>query len=232
MLDDASLDRLAGEPGLFHVDDAGTPLPRGLTREPLDALIASLQPGATTLETGCGGSTVVFAAAGAEHTAITPSEQEVERLRAFCNEQHISLDRVRFLVGSSDHLLVDWSTPLDVLLIDGAHRFPFPFIDWHYAAQHLKVGGRLFLDDIPIPAVHVLYEFLCGEASWSLLDILGGKLAVFEKTAEPDDDLNRDWELQRYNRTWRYGHLPLSRRWRTWRDRAAIGTRLQQLLRP
>jgi predicted O-methyltransferase YrrM len=228
-LDDQLIDRLASEAGLFHVGDGGSPLPRGLTKEPLNALIQSVGPGAITLETGCGGSTVVFAAAGADHTVVTPNEGEAERVREFCRTHGVSLERVDFRIGSSDRLLVDWSTPLDLLLIDGAHRFPFPFIDWHYAASHLKVGGRLFVDDVAIPTVHMLYEFLCSEDEWALVDIPGDKLAVFEKKAEPADDLVSDWELQRYNQALRYSHVPPSRRWRTWRDRAMIRTRLRRL---
>ena len=64
-LDDELLTRLAVEPGLFHLGPAGEPLWRGLTVGPLFALSRSIAPGMRTLETGCGGSTVVFAAGGA-----------------------------------------------------------------------------------------------------------------------------------------------------------------------
>jgi Methyltransferase domain len=223
------LERLALETGLFHVDEGGTPLARGLTLEPMVALSDRLRPGMRTLETGAGGSTVIFAAAGARHTAVTPNSEEIDRIVAFCRREGISTESVDFLVGSSDLVLVDWWTTLDLLLIDGAHRFPFPVLDWHYLAPHLRVGGHLFLDDVPIPAVHLVYDFLRGEPDWSLVAIHGDKLAEFQKTAQTLKDPVKDWELQNFNQAWRYDHVPLSRRWRTWRDRAMLRTRLRRL---
>jgi precorrin-6B methylase 2 len=227
-LDGVLLERLATESGLFHRDPDGEALSRALALEPLRALAAELRPGMRTLETGCGGTTVAFAAAGTRHTVVTLDDAEVERVRAFCVQHGISLESVDFVVGSSDRVLVDWSEPLDIVLVDGAHRVPFPFLDWHYTASHLKVGGRLFVDDIPIPAVHLLFDFLRGEDEWRLVAIHGDKLAVFEKAAVPPADPLLDWEAQRFNLPWIYDHVPLRRRWRKLRDRAMIGTRLRR----
>jgi hypothetical protein len=183
-----------------------------------------------TLETGCGGSTVVFAACGARHTVVTPDASEAERVREFCEQNDIPHDGVDFVIDSSDRALVDWSEELDLVLIDGAHRLPFPMLDWHYTAPWMRVGGRVFLDDVPIPAVHALFEFLRGEDEWRLLGVPGDKTAIFEQVKKVDPAPDSDWEAQRYNRRWRYRHMPLSRRWRTWRARAALGTRLRRLL--
>jgi len=224
-LSEELLQRLAYQPG-FHDAD----VPRGLTRPPLDALLSWVQPGMRTLETGCGGSTVVFAAVGTRHTSVTPSAAEVERVRGFCAEQGISCQAVDFLIQSSDTALVDWKGELDLMLIDGAHRVPFPLLDWHYTAPWIRVGGRLFIDDVAIPGVHMLYDFLRREQEWRLVEIPGDKVAIFEKVGEFNPDPALDWEAQRYNRPWIYDHVPLSRRWRTWRDRLALRTRLRRLI--
>ena len=157
-LSDEMLDGLAYERG-FHQGD----MPRGLTRAPLEALRASVRPGMRTLETGCGGSTVVFAACGARHTVVTPDASEAQRVREFCEQNDIPHESVDFVIESSDRALVHWSEELDLVLIDGAHRLPFPMLDWHYTAPWMRVGGRVFLDDVAIPAVHVLFDFLRGE---------------------------------------------------------------------
>jgi Methyltransferase domain len=224
-IDSSLLDALANEEGLFHVTDEGRRLSRSLTGAPLQALRSSLRPGMRTLETGCGGTTVVFAASGTRHTVVTPDVAEIERVRAFCADHGIATDEVEFRAGSSDRELVGWTEPLDLFLIDGAHRMPYPLLDWHYGARSLRVGGRLFLDDVPIPAVHVLYDFLRKETEWELEAVHGDKLAVFRKVAEPSEDGTLDWELQRYNLPWSYGHIPLRRRWRKARDWAMLGTR-------
>ena len=54
-----------------------------------------------TLETGSGGSTIVFAASGSDHTAISPSPDEHRRLSEWCAERGISTERVRFIAEPS-----------------------------------------------------------------------------------------------------------------------------------
>lgn len=230
-LTDALLRNLATEPGLFHRGSEGEALSGGITEMALRALESSLSPGMRTLETGCGGTTIVFAATGAVHTVVTPAKSEADRVRDFCDKMGISLESVEFRIGSSDTVLVGWDEPLDAVLIDGAHRFPFPMIDWHYVAGPLKVGGDVWVDDIAIPAVYRLFEFLRGESEWQLVAVHDDKLAQFKKIANPAEPYPLDWELQRYNdpSKWVFSYMPLSRRWRIWRNRAMIGTRIRQL---
>jgi hypothetical protein len=231
VISDGLISSLAREPGLFHRGPDGEALWRGITEQPLRKLCTNLAPGMRTLETGCGGTTVVFAAHGTRHTVVTPSGDEERRVRDLCRRYGISLANVDFRIGSSDKVLVDWTEPLDVLLIDGAHRFPFPMIDWHYAAMSLKPGGRLWVDDIAIPAVNCLFSFLRSEREWRLLEIHDDKVAEFAKVAHAPRSDVLDWELQRYNDPWRwvFSHIPLSRRWRKWRQRAMLRSRLRRL---
>jgi len=230
-LSDALIRELSSAPGLFHRGSEGEALSGGITEVALRALENSVSPGMRTLETGCGGTTVAFAARGAVHTVVTPAKSEEDRVRRFCAEQGISLDTVDFRIGSSDVVLVGWDEPLDAVLIDGAHRFPFPMIDWHYVAGAVRVGGDVWVDDIAIPAVYRLFEFLRGEAEWQLVAIHDDKLARFKKVANPPEAYPLDWELQRYNdrSKWVYSYMPLGRRAQIWRDRAMIGTRLRRL---
>ncbi len=51
----------------------------GLEWDALRWLERSLEPGMTTLETGCGASTIVFAAAGTRHLTISPDPSEHDR---------------------------------------------------------------------------------------------------------------------------------------------------------
>src|SRR4051812_49896225 len=116
----------------------------------------------TTLETGSGASTLVFAAGGALHTAISPVADEHDRLRRYAAAHDIPMDRVRFIAESSHTALLETWTPepLDMVLIDGAHSFPFPTLDWMYTASHLKVGGRVLVDDAYQPAVNTLARYM------------------------------------------------------------------------
>jgi hypothetical protein len=228
-LSDELVLRLAIAPGLFHRGEQGEELWRGLTEVPLRALHRSVRAGMRTLETGCGGTTVIFAAKGARHTVVTPSSDEEVRVRELCKSEGVPMDDVNFLIGSSDSVLAGFDEPLDLMLIDGAHRYPFPQIDWHYGAANLKVGGELWLDDVPIPAVYSLFEFLKGEKEWELVTVHDDKVAQFRKVAEVPADATKDWELQRYNRPWRFvfKHIPWSRRWRYGRQRVMLRSRIR-----
>ncbi|SEI21825.1 hypothetical protein SAMN05216228_10832 [Rhizobium tibeticum] len=114
--------------------------------------------------------------------------------------------------SSSDHVEL-WKDGaeriFDYIFIDGAHSFPYPVIDWHYATRVLKVGGHLLLDDIPIPAVACVYRYMISDPSWRLINILDNRVAAFELVAEPAPE---DYTLQRYNRRPDFGFLPLHQR--------------------
>ena len=104
-----------------------------------------------TLETGAGYSTIVFAQLGAQHTAITPAADEVQRITAYCTEQGIATERTTFKIGYSQDVLPGLEiTDLDLALIDGGDGFPIPAIDFFYLAPRLRVGGYLLIDDVDI----------------------------------------------------------------------------------
>jgi hypothetical protein len=165
----------------------------------------------TTLETGSGASTIVFAARGASHTAISPVPDEHTRIADWCATHGIACDGVRFIAASSHTaLLNDWTPePLDVVLVDGAHSFPFPVLDWMYTAEHLRVGGRMLIDDAYQPAVNVLARYLRANPSWELEVVPGHRTPVFRKVAQAA--LSFDWDDRALGRA-RFDYLPPGRR--------------------
>jgi hypothetical protein len=159
-----------------------------LGRPALRFLRRTVRPGDATLETGVGVSTVLLALLGARHTAITPDPREVDRVRQVCEGAGISLRRVDFLVGRSAQLLPRLpARELDLLLLDGSHAFPAPFLDWYYAAPLLRVGGVLLVDDVQLWPCGTLSRFLDEETGWSRLPALG-RAAGFrvERPVDPD----------------------------------------------
>jgi predicted O-methyltransferase YrrM len=102
----------------------------GLDWAALAWLERELEPGLGTVETGAGTSTIVFAAAGTEHEAVTPDPTEEKRIRAECDRRGISTARLSFRIGLSHEVLPTLAErPLDLVLIDGAHGFPYPTLD-------------------------------------------------------------------------------------------------------
>src|SRR5215204_2229707 len=61
--------------------------------------------GMKTIETGAGVSTVVFAIKGVEHTCIVPDREQVNRIRAYCDEHDISHAGINFIVARSEYAL-------------------------------------------------------------------------------------------------------------------------------
>lgn len=162
----------------------------------------------TTLETGCGASTIVFAAAGARHLTISPDPGEQGCVRDWCAERAISTDGLSFITERSDVALMgSWEPqPLDLVLVDGAHGFPFPALDWYLTAAHLRVGGLVVLDDAFLPSVHVLVRFLRSSSSWQQEEAIGYRTVVFRKLSA---ELSYDWIGSPFDQCPHFDYLPL-----------------------
>ena len=162
----------------------------------LEAIAGSVQPGDSTLEVGVGVSTIVFAASGASHTAISLDAIEHQRVRQSANESESTTN------GSTSSLacqttslprLLTCERTLDVALIDGAHSFPLPVVDWHYVTRALKIGGTLLLDDIPVPAVMQVFRHMKLDPNWRLDGIFDDRAAAFSLIATPEAEDDWRW---------------------------------------
>lgn len=166
---------------LFHL---GGTSDWSVSKETIQFLAKNIPVGAVTLETGAGLSTALFASMAARHICITPDEDEVRRISAFCAEVGIAADTIEFKVDFSENVLPSLrAPPLDLVLIDGGHGFPMPIIDWYYSAMHLKEGGIVLVDDTHLWSVSVLTDFLKADASWRFLGPVGRRALAFEKIA-------------------------------------------------
>jgi predicted O-methyltransferase YrrM len=219
--------RLHADPPRVHIIDGDADAGVGL---PTDAecygfLASAVGPGLRTLETGLGLSTVVFAAAGAIHTCVTWSQDEVVRLQEYCARTGVSLDGTTFAVGLSEDVLPSLPpTELDLVFIDGGHGFPVPIVDWFYSAGRLREGGLLVLDDLQLPAVAILADFLAGDERW--VRVAGGpKWTALVRRAH--GSLSEDWVDQLFH------HYPPPLRPRQLTTRIARGLlrRLRDLVR-
>jgi hypothetical protein len=165
------IETLIADSPMFHAWPDGRPANWSVAPQVLRFIYDCLEPGMSTLETGAGQTTVAFAIAGTQHVCITPDRNQAERVRAYCAARGIR-DRVSYIHESSDVALASGQgipETLDFVLIDGAHRFPFPIIDWHYTERRLRVGGIVVVDDFPMPSVRILHDFLMGEEEWELV---------------------------------------------------------------
>ena len=111
-------DRLRSRPPELH----GAGEYWGLAWSALEWIEENVRPGMATLETGAGASTIVFAACGADHDAVTPDPVEEARVRDMCERLGVDSSGVTFHIGLSEDVLPRWEPrELDLVLIDGAH---------------------------------------------------------------------------------------------------------------
>ncbi len=203
------VERLVAERPSFHLGGAcrWNALP-----ETLALISRTVSPGARTVETGTGASTVVFAACGARHTAISPAPDEHERIRAWCAGAGVDASAVDFVAAPSDRALPGLAGErFDAAFVDGKHSFPHPVIDWHYVAAGLRVGGALVVDDLAIPAVAVVARHMLLDPAWELVEVVDDRAGLFVKRAEPE--AHDDWEAQPFNRDYPdFGFLRPGRR--------------------
>jgi Methyltransferase domain len=179
----------------------------GLAWPALEWLESELREGMATLETGSGASTIVFASAGTDHVAVTADPDEETRVRASCRELGVSSEGVSFSVGYSHDVLPRLpKRPLDLVLLDGAHGFPYPILDWWHIASQVRVGGRILLDDAYMPPVAVVVDHARSSPAWEVEHAVGYRTVVIRKVA--DELPSFDWEGERIGGRMTFRYLP------------------------
>jgi hypothetical protein len=163
-------------------------------------------------ETGSGASTLLFSHLSPCHTvfALDNGSGSVENVR---RSPLLRQESVAFVEGPTQLTLPRHVFPekLQLALIDGPHGYPFPDLEYYYLYPHLDQGALLILDDIHIPTVHNLFQFLERDRMFAL-DRVVHATAFFTRTDAPVfDPLGDGWWEQGYNAK------PLARY--TWRDR-------------
>jgi hypothetical protein len=157
-----------------------------------------VHPGTRTLETGCGATTIIFAAAGAQHTAVFLNESEGAAVTTWCGRHGIDLGTVTLRAGSSSAVLPTLDPgPLDLVMVDGCHGFPFPQLDWYYAAAHLVDGGILIVDDTQLAAPYELRRYLEHDPRWERLHV-GSQWVAFKRLGQ--GSLDEEWTDQPFHR--------------------------------
>ena len=188
----------------FHADYAGDRLIQSevfnwrLNPEVLLWMLEGVAPNSRTLETGCGYSTVVFSLLGSEHITISPFVEEHQAIQRWCSRNQISTNRVTFVARTSQDVIatMQGGPPLDLVLVDGDHAFPTPFIDWYYTAERLKPGGYLIVDDTNLITGTILRDFLKMERGrWDLVTEIG-TTAIFARATGESVVRGLWWGLQ------------------------------------
>jgi len=116
-------------------------------------------------------------------------------LQQWCDRKGVPTDRLTLLAESSADVLPTLTEPLDLVLIDGCHGFPLPVLDWYYGSRLLRSGGLLVVDDLHLPAVEVLRDFLDADPRWRRV-ATGRAWAAWERAGS--GDLGEEWTDQAF----------------------------------
>lgn len=191
------LTQIIQNPPSPHIDAKGQFYSMGLPEKVLRFIEQQIDESSNTLETGCGLSTVMFALSRAHHICINPAKHEIEGIRDYCYQNNIPTSQITFYNDVSEAVLPRLECePVDLVLIDGRHGFPAPFIDFYYSAAKLKVGGLLVIDDTWLWTGNVLKQYLLLESEWKLEADFLPRTAVFRKLA--DGSQLKEWPDQEF----------------------------------
>jgi hypothetical protein len=152
-----------------------------------------------SVETGAGKSTLLLSHLSEHHVVFAIDAGE--SLSKAADSSLLKKENVEFIDGPSQHTLMgyNFTKPIQLAFIDGPHGFPFPEMEYWKVYPHIEPGGLLVVDDIHIPTIRHLFDFLREDSMFTLLETVG-KTAFFERTNAPTFSPVEDgWWLQNYN---------------------------------
>jgi methyltransferase family protein len=155
---------------------------------------------ARSIETGAGKTTLLLSHLSDRHTVFALDFGD--SVRQTLESELLNRDHIEFVNGPTQTTLLEYTftDPLDFVLIDGPHGYPFPELEYWAVYRHIRQGGLLVVDDIHIPTIHSMFRFLKEEPMFELLEIVG-TTAFFRRTAAPTFDPYCDgWYLQEFNK--------------------------------
>jgi hypothetical protein len=157
-----------------------------------------------SVETGSGKTTLLFSHMSRDHKVFS-----IDNISGFANNsisvvkdsELFNARNVEWIEGPSQRTLpkYDFKHKLQLALIDGPHGYPFPDLEYYYLYPHLDEGALLIVDDIHIPTIGHMFDFLKEEDMFRLVEVVD-KTAFFERTTAPMFDPYTDgWYEQKYN---------------------------------
>jgi glycosyltransferase involved in cell wall biosynthesis len=154
-----------------------------------------------SVETGCGVSTILLSnISKIKHKCFALPRGDLDTVKS---SPLLNKDTIEFVEGPTQRNLPyhNFSEKLQLALIDGAHGYPFPEIDYYFIYPHLDEGALLIIDDIWIPTIQNLYLFLKEDEMFELLEVIGNRTAFFRRTsAVLLDPYGDGWWVQNYNK--------------------------------
>jgi hypothetical protein len=159
-----------------------------------------------SVETGCGKSTILFSNLSKKHTVFCIDDRDrgkTSSVNYFLNCPRYNFKSTSVVYGATQRSMpyFSFSSPLDCVLIDGPHGFPFVELEYYFIYPHLAPGAFLIIDDIHIPTIRSFWNIISEDEMFDVCKIIGDKTGILTRTRAPTFNPEGDgWWEQRFNR--------------------------------
>ncbi len=156
---------------------------------------------AHSVETGTGKTTLLLSHLSRDHRVFA-NRDDSGSIEAVLASALFQAEHVEYVEGATQRMLPGYSfdNPLQLVLLDGPHGFPFVEMEYWHLYPHVEHGGLFILDDIHIPTIHQLYLFIREDDMFEELELVGST-AFFRRTRAPCfEPFGDGWWLQNYNK--------------------------------
>ena len=170
----------------------------------LDAIVRHTQNQQVchSLETGAGKTTLLFSHLSGDHKVFA-KENENRSITVVLKSPLLRSETVEFIEGPTQLTLPRYDfhpeQKLQVALLDGPHGYPFPDLEYYYVYPHLDTGALLIVDDIQIPTINRMFEFLREDAMFEFLEVVGNTGFLRRTDAPVFAPLGDGWWTQNFN---------------------------------
>jgi hypothetical protein len=152
-------------------------------------------------ETGSGKTTLLFSHLSREHKVFA-LEGDNRSITVVRDSPLLNRSTVEFIEGPTQATMPQYhfGQKLQLVLIDGPHGYPFPEMEYFYFYPHLDKDALLLVDDIHIPTIHRLYEFLKEDEMFRLVEVVDNTAFFVRNDRDLFDPHGDGWWLQEFNK--------------------------------
>jgi hypothetical protein len=154
-------------------------------------------------ETGAGKTTLLFSHLSSDHLvfATDAGNGSVTNVKS---SPLLRSDVVTFVEGPTQTTLPHhrFIHPLQIVLLDGPHGYPFPDLEYYYFYPVIQTGGLLIIDDIQIPTVGRMFDIIKVDDMFRVLDVIENTAFLQRTNAPLVSPTSDSWWLQGYNRAY------------------------------
>src|SRR4029079_11742605 len=123
--------------------------------------------------TGSGASTLLFSHLSEVHTVFA-IDSGTDSVHGVQRSPLLRAETVTFVEGPTQLTLPrhTFEHRLQLALIDGPHGYPFPDLEYYYIYPHLDQSALLIVDDIHIPSITNLFDFINADEMFELQEVV------------------------------------------------------------